>query len=103
MMMKEAGSAAYRWFPAVRETKRSGPRLVAFFGLMCFAGLRPEEAAVVRKHTVSLPEMGWGKSSLRKRLPTPARTGPTTVGNAIGGSLRTGPKVRGAPFRALPS
>jgi hypothetical protein len=34
---------------AVRETKRSGPRLVAFFGLMYFAALRPEEAATLRK------------------------------------------------------
>lgn len=29
---------------AVKETKRSGPRLVAFFGTMYFAALRPEEA-----------------------------------------------------------
>jgi integrase len=56
---------------AVRETKRSGPRLVAFFALMYFSALRPEEAANVRKHNLSLPETGWGElhigDSVRRR------------------------------------
>jgi len=36
----------------VRETKRSEPQLVAFFGLMYFGGLRPEEAANLRNTTL---------------------------------------------------
>lgn len=54
---------------AVRETQRSGPRLVAFFGLMYFAALRPEEAAELRKHNLSLPEVGWGELHLDQAAP----------------------------------
>lgn len=54
---------------AVRGTKRSGPRLVAFFGLMYFAGLRPEEAANVRRHNLSLPASGWGEIHLNEATP----------------------------------
>jgi integrase len=54
---------------AVRETKRSGPRLVAFFGLMYFSALRPEEAANVRKHNLSLPTTGWGEIHLEEATP----------------------------------
>ncbi|NMH98990.1 tyrosine-type recombinase/integrase [Pseudonocardia acidicola] len=54
---------------AVRETKRSGPRLVAFFGLMYFSGMRPEEAANVRKHNLSIPDSGWGEIHLEEATP----------------------------------
>jgi integrase len=54
---------------AVRQTRRSGPRLVAFFGLMYFSALRPEEAANVRKHNLSLPESGWGEVHLDEATP----------------------------------
>jgi integrase len=54
---------------AVRETQRSGPRLVAFFALMYFSALRPEEAANVRKHNLSLPEKGWGEIHLEEATP----------------------------------
>jgi integrase len=54
---------------AVRETRRSGPRLVAFFALMYFSALRPEEAANVRKHNLSLPETGWGMAYLDEATP----------------------------------
>ena len=54
---------------AVRETKRSGPRLVAFFALMYFAALRPEEAANLRKHNLSLPAEGWGELHLEEAAP----------------------------------
>lgn len=46
---------------AVREARRSGPRLVAFFALMYFSALRPEEAANVRSHNLTLPTEGWGE------------------------------------------
>lgn len=45
---------------AVREQRRSGPRLVAFFACLYFAGLRPEEAVGLAKHNLSLPAAGWG-------------------------------------------
>lgn len=54
---------------AVHETKRSGPQLVAFFALMYFAALRPEEAANVHKHNLSLPEKGWGEIHLEEATP----------------------------------
>ncbi|SFK52306.1 hypothetical protein SAMN05421835_12354 [Amycolatopsis sacchari] len=40
----------------VGQTPRSGPHLKAFFALMYFAALRPEEAAKVSKTNLSLPE-----------------------------------------------
>lgn len=54
---------------AVRETKRSGPRLVAFFALMYFAALRPEEAANLRKHNLALLADGWGELYLDEATP----------------------------------
>lgn len=54
---------------AVRQTRRAGPRLVAFFALMYFSALRPEEAANVRKHNLSLPETGWGVVYLDEATP----------------------------------
>lgn len=54
---------------AVRETRRSGPRLVAFFRLMYFSALRPEEAAHLRKHNLSIPERGWGELHLEEAAP----------------------------------
>ncbi|MBN9758889.1 integrase [Pseudonocardia sp. Ae707_Ps2] len=55
---------------AVRETRRSGPRLVAFFGLMYFAALRPEEAVNVRAVNLTLPNgNGWGEIHLQEATP----------------------------------
>lgn len=54
---------------AVREVERAGPHLVAFFGLMYHAGLRPEEAAGLQKSNLSLPERGWGELHLERALP----------------------------------
>lgn len=42
---------------AVKEQKPSGPMLVAFFGLMYYSGLRPEEAVNVRLRDVTLPAL----------------------------------------------
>ncbi|RJL19581.1 tyrosine-type recombinase/integrase [Bailinhaonella thermotolerans] len=42
---------------AVGKQPRSGPRLVAFFAVMYYAGLRPEEAANLRDHNVTLPAL----------------------------------------------
>ncbi|WP_232668006.1 tyrosine-type recombinase/integrase [Pseudonocardia sp. TRM90224] len=54
---------------AVAETKRSGPQLVAFFALMYFAALRPEEAANIRKDNLVLPAEGWGEIHLDEATP----------------------------------
>jgi integrase len=53
----------------VHEARRSGPRLVAFFGLMYFAALRPEEAANVRSHNLALPAEGWGELHIDEATP----------------------------------
>jgi integrase len=58
---------------AVRETQRSGPRLVAFFGLMYFSALRPEEAANIRIHNLALPAEGWGELHIDEATPYAGR------------------------------
>jgi integrase len=49
---------------AVGEQPRSGPRLLAFFGCLYFAGLRPEEAVSLSKRNLELPAAGWGELHL---------------------------------------
>lgn len=44
---------------AVRNQQRSGPRLVAFFGCLYYAALRPEEAVCLGKSNLSLPRAEW--------------------------------------------
>lgn len=44
---------------AVRDVKRSGPRLAACYALMYFAALRPEEAVNVYARNLKLPEPEW--------------------------------------------
>jgi integrase len=48
---------------AVRAQEPSGPRLVAFFGVMYYAGLRPEEVVNLRKEDVKLPPRIWNKET----------------------------------------
>ncbi|MFD1049063.1 integrase, partial [Kibdelosporangium lantanae] len=45
------------------------PRLLAFFALMYYAGLRPEEATNVRKECLALPAEGWGDINLEEATP----------------------------------
>ncbi len=55
---------------AVTYVGRSrGPRLRAMFACMYFAGLRPAEAAGLRRKDCHLPEKGWGLITLRKSRP----------------------------------
>lgn len=54
---------------AVRSQQRTGPRLVAFFGCLYFAGLRPEEAVNLGKRNLSLPPSGWGLLHLERVTP----------------------------------
>jgi integrase len=44
---------------AVRAQQPSGPRLVAFFGVLYYSGLRPEEAVGLRRQDVELPALVW--------------------------------------------
>ena len=60
---------------AVRAQQPSGPRLVAFFGVMYYAGLRPEEAINLSRDNVILPPAGrsgsddWGELHIRSATP----------------------------------
>jgi integrase len=62
---------------AVREQQPSGPTLVAFFAVMYYAGLRPEEAIGLRAENVVLPaqaqdeqgDQAWGELHLRSATP----------------------------------
>jgi integrase len=60
---------------AVRAQQPSGPRLVAFFALMYYAGLRPEEAINLSRDNVILPPPGrpndedWGELHIRSATP----------------------------------
>ncbi|WAL65194.1 tyrosine-type recombinase/integrase [Amycolatopsis cynarae] len=54
---------------AVDAVGKQGPPLVAFFALMYYAGLRPEEAAALKKSNLSLPKEGWGDLNLEGARP----------------------------------
>jgi integrase len=60
---------------AVRAQQPSGPRLVAFFAVMYYAGLRPEEAINLTADNVILPPPGrpddedWGELHIRSATP----------------------------------
>lgn len=54
---------------AIGEVQRSGPRLVALFGAMYFAALRPEEAVNLRERNLALPAGGWGEIHLEESTP----------------------------------
>jgi len=58
---------------AVRVQEPSGPRLVAFFALMYYSGLRPEEAISVDRNAIILPPTtepdAWGDLHLTSAAP----------------------------------
>jgi integrase len=49
--------------------RSSGPMLKAFFAVMYYAALRPEEAAMLSKQDLQLPEVGWGELLLSETAP----------------------------------
>ncbi|WP_367134729.1 tyrosine-type recombinase/integrase [Saccharothrix sp. HUAS TT1] len=53
---------------AVGGIGRTGGKLVAFFGLMYFAALRPEEASVVRRSDLVMPPRVWDDQAGRWRV-----------------------------------
>ena len=54
---------------AVEAEKPSGTRLVAFFGALYYAALRPGEAATLRLADLVLPAQGWGELLLAGSTP----------------------------------
>ncbi len=48
----------------VRNYGRTGPRVVAFFGCLYFAALRPEEAVSLAQQHLAIPKTGWGELHL---------------------------------------
>ena len=59
---------------AVARLGRMGQRLVAFFGCMYYAGLRPSEAVDLRRANLDLPAGdGWGTLYLRRSAPAVGR------------------------------
>lgn len=54
---------------AVAAEKPSGESLVAFFGAMYYAALRPAEAATLRKSNLAIPAEGWGELVLEASTP----------------------------------
>jgi hypothetical protein len=54
---------------AVANQRPSGPALVAFFGAMYYAALRPGEASTLRKPNLLLPAEGWGELLLESSTP----------------------------------
>lgn len=50
---------ARRLLEAVRDQEPSGPRLVAFFGVMYYSALRPAEAANLHREDVLLPKLEY--------------------------------------------
>lgn len=53
----------------LEAVKNYHPYLTAFFALMYFAALRPEEVTNLRKQDLSLPETGWGRIYLEQASP----------------------------------
>ncbi|WP_433146985.1 tyrosine-type recombinase/integrase [Actinomadura nitritigenes] len=61
---------AARLLAAVKQQGKRGERMVAFFGLMYYAALRPEEVIDLRRENlVSLPTKGWGELRLTHSEP----------------------------------
>jgi integrase len=54
---------------AVRTQQPSGPRLVALFAVMYYAGLRPEEAINLGRDNIIWPTQIWDEDSQQWRDP----------------------------------
>lgn len=52
--------ATVRWQP------RRGDHLVAFFGCLYYAGMRPAEVVALRVGDCTLPDSGWGRLQLAR-------------------------------------
>lgn len=61
-------AVAAQWIDG-QPRRSSGPMLRAFFATMYYAALRPEEAAMLCKPDLQLPESGWGELLLSETAP----------------------------------
>jgi integrase len=64
------GDQARRLLATVGQQNQRGERMVAFFGCIYYAALRPEEVVDLRlDNLVSLPDQGWGELILTNSEP----------------------------------
>lgn len=56
-------------FAAVGQQGDSGRHLVAFFGCLYYAAMRPSEALMLREADCTLPNAGWGRLDLHASAP----------------------------------
>ncbi|MEU7663355.1 tyrosine-type recombinase/integrase [Streptomyces lincolnensis] len=54
--------------------RNRGRRLVAFFGCILYAAMRPAEVVALRLNDCHLPEKGWGVLTLRETRPVSGKT-----------------------------
>ncbi|MGH2395255.1 MAG: tyrosine-type recombinase/integrase, partial [Candidatus Limnocylindria bacterium] len=54
---------------AVRDQPRRGEYLMAFFGCLYYAGMRPAEVVALRAGDCELPASGWGRLQLARSEP----------------------------------
>jgi integrase len=85
---------------AVKDAGKPGPPLVAFFALMYYAALRPEEALNLKKRNLSLPESGWGDLNLEGARPEVDESWTDSGQASEEGPLRHRAEERGGPCRA---
>jgi integrase len=92
---------------AVRAQQPSGPRLVTFFAVMYYAGLRPEEAISLSRDNVIMPTHDRPDSRVVPTHPELTRllrehldkfgTAPDGVSSAVSGAANCRPSPTGAP------
>jgi hypothetical protein len=59
---------------AARSRGRVGRRMAAFYGCLCYAAMRPEEAVALAKDTLAdIPKQGWGEFVLDDANPHAGR------------------------------
>ncbi|MFD6793295.1 MULTISPECIES: tyrosine-type recombinase/integrase [Prauserella salsuginis group] len=58
---------------AAGEVNSTGKKLMAFFALLYYAGLRPEEAVNLKKQNLSMPASGWGELRIEDSRPEVGR------------------------------
>jgi integrase len=76
--------------------RSSGPMLVAFFAVMYYAALRPEEAAMLGKSDCSSPRRGGASCCCRKPRRSPARLGRTVENAETAGSSSNAEREKSA-------
>jgi integrase len=81
------------------QVARIRPELVAFFGCLYYAALRPEEAVALRRIHLILPARGWGKMILTEACP---RTGAAWTGTGRAHEPRGLKHRPGGAIRVIP-